>query len=216
MVVTDTELSAEEIRTRIRRSLSRTIWYLLICAFLLLTSNLLFKTLIGKFFPAFLEYEIYVNVIIVLGLGYLIVSSTSNFIYWTIRRRLDHATASLFRTIARIVGIATLLAVLTSVFNVNPAAALTIGSFTGMVVGFATQTVLGQAVAGMFLVLLRPFKPGDVITVVGQTGVVKDIGIMHTVLISEDGSKEILIPSNSVVTAIIVKARKPRAEDDFG
>jgi len=213
----ETTLSVEEIRMRIKRSLSRTIWYLLICALLLSTSNLLFKTFIGEFFfPAFLEYEIYVNVIIVLGLGYLIISSASNFIYWTIRRRLDHATASLFRTIARIIGIATLLAVLTSIFDVNPAAALTIGSFTGMVVGFATQTVLGQAVAGMFLVLSRPFKPGDVITVVGQTGIVKDIGIMHTVLVSEDGSKEILIPSNSLVTAIIVKARKPKTEDDVG
>ncbi|MEM2448722.1 MAG: mechanosensitive ion channel, partial [Candidatus Bathyarchaeia archaeon] len=71
-------------------------------------------------------------------------------------------------------------------------------------------------IAGMFLVLLRPFKPGDIITVAGQTGVVKDIGIMHTILISEDGSKEILIPSNSVVTAIIVKVRKSKTEDDFG
>lgn len=212
----NTELSVEEIQTRIRRSLGRTIWYSLICALLLLTSNLLFKTLIGKFLPGFLEYEIYVNVIIIFSIGYLIINSTSNFVYWTIRRRLDHATATLFRTITRIVGVATLLAVLTSVFNVNQAAALTIGSFTGMVVGFATQTVLGQAVAGMFLVLLRPFKPGDKITVVGQTGVVKDIGIMHTILISEDGSNEILIPSNSVVTAIIIKARKPKVEDDFG
>ena len=212
----DTTLSVEEIKAKIRKSLSRTIWYILICALLLLTSNLLFKTVIGKLSPIFLEYEVYVTVIIVLGLGYLIVNSMSNFIYWTIRRRLDHATATLFRTITRIVGIATLLAVLTSVFNINPAAALTIGSFAGMVVGFATQTVLGQAIAGMFLVLLRPFKPGDIITVAGQTGVVKDIGIMHTVLISEDGLKEILIPSNSVVTAIIIKVRASKIEDDFG
>lgn len=212
----DTTLSVEETGAKIRKSLSRTIWYILICALLLLTSNLLFKTIVGKFSPILLEYEIYVTVIIILGLGYLIVNSTSNFIYWTIRRRLDHATATLFRTITRIVGIATLLAVLTSVFNINPAAALTIGSFTGMVVGFATQTVLGQAVAGMFLVLLRPFKPGDVITVAGQTGIVKDIGIMHTILVSEDGSKEILIPSNSVVTAIIIKVRKSKTEEEFG
>ncbi|MBS7612669.1 mechanosensitive ion channel [Candidatus Bathyarchaeota archaeon] len=167
-----TDISVEEIQARIRRSVTRTIWYTFICAFLLLTSNLLFKTVIGRFFPLFLEYEIYVNVVIILGLGYLIINSTSNVIYWAIRRRLDHAMATLFRTTMRIVGIATLLAVLTSVFNINPATALTIGSFTGMVIGFATQTVLGQAVAGMFLVLLRPFKPGDVITVVGQRGIV--------------------------------------------
>ncbi len=212
----DTNISVEEIRARIRRSVTRTIWYTFICAFLLLTSNLLFKTVIGRFFPLFLEYEVYVNVVIILGLGYLIINSTSNVIYWIIRGRLDHAIATLFRTITRIAGIATLLAVLTSVFNINPAAALTVGSFTGMVVGFATQTVLGQAVAGMFLTLLRPFKPGDVVTVAGQRGIVKDIGIMHTILVSEDGSNEILIPSSSVITAIIVKVRRPKTEDDFG
>lgn len=208
------ESSKEDIRIKIRKNLTRTIWYLLICALLLAVSNLLFKTIIRSFFPVLLEYETYINVIIILGLGYVIVNSMSNFIYWSIRRRLDHATATLFRTITRIVGIATLLVVLTSVFNVNPAAALTIGSFAGMVVGFATQTVLGQAVAGMFLVLLRPFKPGDTITVAGQTGIVKDIGIMHTILTSEDGSSEILIPSNSIITAIIVKRRKVKTEED--
>jgi len=35
-------------------------------------------------------------------------------------------------------------------------------------------------------------------------------------LVSDDGSKEILILSNSAVTAIIVKARKPKTEDDVG
>jgi small conductance mechanosensitive channel len=37
------------------------------------------------------------------------------------------------------------------------AAAAALGGFIGLVKGFATQQVLGQAVAGTFLLLARPF-----------------------------------------------------------
>ena len=46
------------------------------------------------------------------------------------------------------------------------------------------------------------------ITVAGQTGSVKDIRIMYTALEAPDGSKEILIPSGTIVTAIIVRTLK--------
>ena len=92
---------------------------------------------------------------------------------------------------------------LSSVFNVNPAAALTVGSFSGLVVGFATQTILSHLVAGVFLLLSRPFKHGDTITISGKTGVVKEITLMHLVLETEED--EILIPSGSVVMQTVQK-----------
>jgi len=98
---------------------------------------------------------------------------------------------------------------MTSVFNVDPAAALTVGSFGGLVVGFATQTILSNVVAGVFLLLSRPFTHGDRVTVSGRTGVVKQIRLMHLVLETEDGTNEILIPSGTVVTQIIQKKKPP-------
>jgi small-conductance mechanosensitive channel len=90
---------------------------------------------------------------------------------------------------------------------VNPAAALTVGSFSGLVVGFATQTILSNVVAGVFLLVSQPFKYGDTITVSGQTGIVKEIRLMHLVLEPKEKTKEILIPSGSVVTQIIQRTK---------
>jgi len=117
----------------------------------------------------------------------------------------DRGTAGSLRTLTRIGGIAILLSVLTSIFKVNTTAALTIGSFSGLVIGFATQNVLTQAMAGLFLALSQPFELGDEISVAGQTGIVKDIKIMQTVLKARDNSKEVLIPNNTVFGAIITK-----------
>ena len=53
----------------------------------------------------------------------------------------------------------------------------------------------------------RPFTHGDTVTVAGQTGVVKEVKLMHLILETED--REILIPSGTVVTQIIRKKRPP-------
>ncbi|NHV06862.1 MAG: mechanosensitive ion channel [Thaumarchaeota archaeon] len=111
------------------------------------------------------------------------------------------------KTLVRIVGYAILLSVLASVFKVGLEAALTIGSFSGIVMGFASQTILSNAMAGLLIALTRPFKVGDEITVLGQSGIVKDIKLMHTVLETQNGEKEVLIPNNTLINAIISKTK---------
>lgn len=164
-------------------------------------------------FQSYATYIAYINAIIVLTFGYKAVGTISNVIYHSVREASDHATASAIRTISKIGGVAVLLSLLTSVFGINPSAALTVGSFSGLVVGFATQTVLTHAVAGMFLVISRPFKHGDMVTVSGQTGFVKEVKLMHTILRTEDGKKEILIPSGTIIGATIVKNLEVRARE---
>ena len=67
---------------------------------------------------------------------------------------------------------------------------------------FATQQVLGQAIAGTFLLLARPFKIGDTIVGAGQEGVVEDISAMYTVIRDAEGNK-VLIPSTKLVGDIL-------------
>ncbi|MGL1419002.1 mechanosensitive ion channel domain-containing protein, partial [Vibrio parahaemolyticus] len=45
-----------------------------------------------------------------------------------------------------------------------------------MALGVAWSGLLSNFAAGIFLVVLRPFKVGDYITAAGQTGTVSDIG----------------------------------------
>ena len=111
--------------------------------------------------------------------------------------------AGALRIIARLVGYGLMFSFLVSVLTDNAAAALTMGSFAGLVAGFATQTVIGNTVAGLFIAIGRPIVLGDSVTISGNSGTVADITLMHIVLDADD--RRILIPSSNVVSAVLVK-----------
>lgn len=71
-----------------------------------------------------------------------------------------------------------------------------LGGFIGMVVGFASQQVIGQALAGLFLLIFRPFRIGDEAVLSGKEGVVEDVSTLFTTIAKNDGTK-VLIPNNS-------------------
>ena len=152
-------------------------------------------------------YLRYFNAVIILVLGYFIVGEVGRMVYAYMRGFADHSSAATIQNIARIVGFGVLLAVLASVFSVDPAAALTLGGFGGLVVGFATQTFLANTIAGIFVLITRPFTFGDVVTISGNAGTVKEIRVMHLVIESLDGSKDILIPNSLVLSQVILKNR---------
>ena len=197
-------------------ALSRTIIYVVLLAFIVAVVSFIFGWSSYEEMPSYLQpystiillvnpYLKYIQAVLIFGLGYLVVNSASGMVYTYVRRITEHATAATLRTITRIAGVAVLVSLMASVFNVDAAAALTVGSFGGLVVGFATQTILTHVVAGIFLLLSRPFTYGDVVTISAQTGVVKEIKLMHVVLETEDSETAILIPSGTIVTQIIKK-----------
>jgi len=150
-------------------------------------------------------YLIYIQSALVLAIGYIIVNSFSNVVYQYMRRITDSPTATTVKTVVWALGIAILLLIFISMLSAGPWTAITVGSFSGLVVGFAMQSVLSHFVAGIFLILTRPVKFGDVITIAGQTGVVKEMRLMHLTLEMKDGSTEILIPNGIVFTQIILR-----------
>lgn len=56
----------------------------------------------------------------------------------------------------------------------------------GLAVGTAWGGLLGHFAAGIFMVILRPFKVGDFITAGGVTGTVDEIGLFSTTILSPD------------------------------
>jgi small conductance mechanosensitive channel len=56
----------------------------------------------------------------------------------------------------------------------------------GIAIGAAWGGLLANFAAGMFLMVLRPFKVGDMITVAGVTGDVREIGLFVTALDTVD------------------------------
>lgn len=56
----------------------------------------------------------------------------------------------------------------------------------GIAIGAAWAGLLANFAAGIFLVVLRPFKVGDFVTVGGVTGTVKEIGLFATAINTPD------------------------------
>ncbi|MCB1957815.1 MAG: mechanosensitive ion channel family protein [Rhodocyclaceae bacterium] len=67
-----------------------------------------------------------------------------------------------------------------------------------IVAGLASQQVLGNVVSGVLIVIFRPFRLNDRISVNGMTGVVEDINLRDIVLRDPDNNR-IVIP-NSIIT----------------
>ena len=68
--------------------------------------------------------------------------------------------------------------------------------------GFAFRDVLSNVLAGVLILMYRPFRRGDKISVTGLEGTVTGIDLRYTVL--ENEGKTILIPNSSLFTNPIV------------
>lgn len=84
----------------------------------------------------------------------------------------------------------------------------------GLAIGLALQGSLQNFAAGVLLIVFRPFKVGNFIDAAGAAGVVQEIGIFSTTLITGD-NREIIIPNGSIYSGTITNnsARDTRRVD---
>ena len=88
----------------------------------------------------------------------------------------------------------------------------------GFTIGFALQDVSKNFIAGILLLIQKPFRVGDTIEVSGYTGTVKLIDVRATEMQTLDG-RIVIIPSAEVYTSPIVnfsRAVRRRIEIQIG
>jgi len=77
-----------------------------------------------------------------------------------------------------------------------------------LVIGLAAQNTLGQIIAGISLLLYRPYGIGDVLTVSAptgkETGTVREFTLGYTKLQTDDG-RWIIVPNSVMLTTTIVR-----------
>ncbi|GAC1331841.1 MAG: hypothetical protein NVSMB17_10240 [Candidatus Dormibacteria bacterium] len=73
----------------------------------------------------------------------------------------------------------------------------------GLAFGLAFQDILKNWISGFFLLLERPFRIGDEITVNGLTGNVETVLLRVTVLRTSD-ARRVLVPNQQVYTSTII------------
>jgi len=84
----------------------------------------------------------------------------------------------------------------------------------GLAIALALRDSLSNLAAGVMLLLLKPFRAGDLVGIVGHVGKVESLRLMHTVLLTADNC-ELILPNNRVANEPILNytARATRRID---
>ncbi|MEJ2503272.1 MAG: mechanosensitive ion channel family protein [Gemmatimonadota bacterium] len=89
-----------------------------------------------------------------------------------------------------------------SVFGINVASFAAILAAAGFAIGMALQGTLGNFSSGAMLLIFRPFKVGDVVSVAGITGKVVEIALFSTQFDTPD-NRRIIVPNGEIYGSTI-------------
>ena len=79
-----------------------------------------------------------------------------------------------------------LVVAILGIFGIETTSFSAILAAAGVAIGIAWSGLLSNFAAGVFLILLRPFKVGDAISAAGVTGTVREIGLFATTIDTGD------------------------------
>jgi small conductance mechanosensitive channel len=139
-------------------------------------------------------------------IGYIILAIVSTTSYSLILQGSSPETAKAIRSLIRILGTVIIVAAVISFLAKNPIVAASISTISALIIGFASQNILANMISGLYLSIMRPFKIGDKITVSGNSGIIYDIELIYTRLLTENGDI-VLVPSTSMVSSTVILQR---------
>ena len=95
-----------------------------------------------------------------------------------------------------------LIILIISILGVNTSSLVALLASAGLAIGMALSGTLQNFAGGVVIMLFRPFKVGDFISAQGQEGVVKEIQIFNTIVLTTD-NKVIHIPNGILSTGVM-------------
>ncbi len=127
-------------------------------------------------------------------------------------------TAHVDVLLSRLISYAVMLAgfiVALSLLGINLGVLIASLGLLSVGLGFAVKDIVGNFLAGVILILQKPFRVGDSVVVGGVEGTVEDIRIRDTVLRCPDG-RLVFMPNNNIfVTAITNNTASGRRRSEF-
>jgi small conductance mechanosensitive channel len=113
------------------------------------------------------------------------------------RQRVDLTLTRYVQTALRIILNIALIVALLGFFGVETTTFAALLAAGGVAIGVAWGGLLSNFAAGVFLVFLRPFKVGDIVSAGGVTGVVEAVGLFGTVINTPD-NVQTLVGNNKI------------------
>jgi small conductance mechanosensitive channel len=111
--------------------------------------------------------------------------------------QLDVTLFSFLGSLARWAIVAVTVIVVLGQFGVETTSLIALVGAAGLAIGLALQGTLSNLAAGVMLLVFRPFKVGDFVTVAGYSGTVEEISLFTTNVVSPDNVLTI-IPNGDI------------------
>lgn len=123
------------------------------------------------------------------------------------RKAVDATIQSFLKSFVSILLNILLVITVISALGVNTTSFAALLASLGVAAGMAMSGNLQNLAGGLIILLFKPFKVGDFIEAQGTMGKVKEIQIIHTILLTVD-NKEIYLPNGSLSSGSITNYNK--------
>lgn len=142
---------------------------------------------------------------VVLVVGIVVAKIVANSVKkQMLRANMRDIIADFMSRILRIILYVFVVGVALAVLGLNVGTAMvSVAVVLGFVLGFALGDTLSNIAAGFMIAITKPFRVGDYVTVSGESGVVKTVGISIMEMDTPD-NKHVVIPNKAVWGSSII------------
>ncbi len=142
--------------------------------------------------------------VLVYMVGRFIVRLINNFLARVLeRRKIDTGIQTFLKSFVNILLTILLVVTVVSTLGVNTTSFAALLASFGVAFGMALSGNLQNFAGGLVVLLLKPFRVGDVIEAQGVSGVVREIQIFHTIITTAD-NKVVYLPNGALSSGNIV------------
>lgn len=148
-----------------------------------------------------------ISAIRIITIALLILTIVLTVLYRIFKKNSREITViRLVGSILKVVTIAVIVIMVLAVWGINTTALITGAGVLTLVVGLGMQSLIGDVVAGLFIVFENEFNVGDIVTIGDFRGTVVEIGIRTTKL---EALGNIKIINNSDIRGVLNQTLKP-------
>ncbi|MCB0795864.1 MAG: mechanosensitive ion channel [Flavobacteriales bacterium] len=140
--------------------------------------------------------------VLIVGL-WVIGIITKAFVRMLNKKEVDPSLVPFLRTLVGVLLKVMLVISVIQMVGIETTSFVAVLGAAGLAVGLALSGTLQNFAGGVMILVLKPFKVGDVIEAQGHTGVVKSIQIFNTFLTTPD-NKTVILPNAPVSTGAMV------------
>jgi len=119
-----------------------------------------------------------------------------------VNRKVDASLTTFVLSLVRMLLYFILIITVVGILGIENSSFIAIFASAGVAIGMALSGTLQNFAGGVLILILKPYKVGDLIEVQGYTGTVKEIQIFNTVINTAD-NKQIIIPNGGLSTGTI-------------